>query len=74
MFWPNGPIDTAFEGNSKRTLETAKNECSTACSANANCNFASLYWVEWDELQACYLFDTYKKPQENWAYRLYANQ
>ena len=50
-----GLLETAFDGDLGYTLLEAKTKCESACNDRDDCLYASLYFVEYENKQVCYL-------------------
>ena len=66
-----------FAGNLGKSLDTAKNECATACNMREDCHFASLTWqTKWQhcdlhgKLQEGYC----KEFNDHWMWHLYVKK
>ena len=70
-------LATVFRGDLGKNVDTAKNDCATACDIRDDCKFASLYWIT--SKQSCYLHGKIekgycKKFEDHSSYRLYIKQ
>ena len=65
-------LATVFDGNLGKSVDTAKEECATACDVQDKCRFASLRWKP--NKQTCILNKDCKKAWQDANYRLYVKQ